>query len=178
MTGVAGANKYTTTSLDAIATALYSEAMNDSRQDPTAQDDAPPQGGGKASLFGFLAAAEQLRARIAEALASVGLSYPKYELLRHIHDAGGPLTLGILAEGQGCARSNITQLMDRLEAEGLVRRIHDPNDRRSVLAELTPAGEAKALEGVREIERVRAEFAASFTGSEREQLARLLGKIV
>jgi len=37
-------------------------------------------------------------------------------------------------------RSNITQLMDRLEKDGLVRRRADRDDRRSVLAELTPAG--------------------------------------
>jgi DNA-binding MarR family transcriptional regulator len=36
-----------------------------------------------------------------------------------------------------CVRSNITQLIDRMQAEGLVRRIPDPQDRRSVRAALT-----------------------------------------
>jgi len=39
--------------------------------------------------------------------------------------------------------------MDRLEKDGLVRRRADPDDRRSVLAELTPAGEQAHARGVR-----------------------------
>src|SRR5207253_11453345 len=39
--------------------------------------------------------------------------------------------------------------MDRLEKDGLVRRRADPDDRRSVLAELTPAGEQAHAKGVR-----------------------------
>lgn len=135
------------------------------------------ENGGGASLFEFLAAAEQLHDRIAAALGSVGLSYAKFHLLKNLHDAGGPLTMGVLAEGQGCARSNITQLIDRLEAEGLVRRVDDPADRRSVLAELTPEGEAKAQEGLAQIGRVHGEFAASFTEAERAQLSQLLNRI-
>ncbi len=160
-----------------IVRALYNEAMNEIPDGTATGGNTPQQGAGKASLFAFLAAAEQLHERVGAALAAVGLSYPKYELLKNIRDAGGPLSLGLLAEGQGCARSNITQLMDRLEAEGLVQRVHDPADRRSVLAELTDAGAAKAVEGADQIERVRAEFAASFTTSEQQELARLLGKI-
>src|SRR6266571_932397 len=37
----------------------------------------------------------------------------------------------------------------RLEKDGLVRRRADPDDRRSVLAELTPAGEQAHAKGVR-----------------------------
>ena len=39
-----------------------------------------------------------------------------------------------LAERLTCAKSNVTQLVDRLEADGLVRRKLDPSDRRSRLA--------------------------------------------
>jgi DNA-binding MarR family transcriptional regulator len=82
-----------------------------------------------------------------------------------------------LAEQQGCAASNITQLVDRLEAEGLVQRIDDPDDRRSVRAQLTEQGAVQADEGATQIDVVRAQFAASFTAAERAQLGRLLAKI-
>ena len=36
----------------------------------------------------------------------------------------------------------MTQLVDRLEADGLVRRVADPTDRRSVKAEITDEGQS------------------------------------
>jgi DNA-binding MarR family transcriptional regulator len=130
-----------------------------------------------ATLFTFLDVADRLYERVGEALARVDLSYPKYEVLKHLDDAGEPLSLGFLAEGQSCARSNITQLIDRLEAEGLVRRVADPEDRRSVRAEITEAGVTRAMEGKTQMDLVLAEFAASFSGPERLELARLLSKV-
>lgn len=56
--------------------------------------------------------------------------------------ADGPITLWELAERLCCTRSNVTQLMNRLEAQRLVRRAPDPADRRSVRAEITEEGRA------------------------------------
>ena len=53
---------------------------------------------------------------------------------------GGALPLGQLADRLACVKSNVTQLVDRLEADGLVTREPDPNDRRSRLAVITNAG--------------------------------------
>jgi DNA-binding MarR family transcriptional regulator len=83
----------------------------------------------------------------------------------------------VLAECQQCARSNITQLIDRLETEGLVRRVDDPADRRGVRAEITPEGLALAAEGATQVEVVRAQFAASFSAAERAELGRLLARL-
>lgn len=132
---------------------------------------------GEASLYSFLAVAEILYERIATALGRAGLSYAKYEILEHLRTAGEPVSLGALAEGQGCARSNITQLVDRLEGEGLVRRVDDPSDRRSVRAELTDLGREQVAEGATQIDVVRAQFTASLTAAERRELARLLAKL-
>jgi DNA-binding MarR family transcriptional regulator len=136
---------------------------------------APPESG--ATLFRFLEVADQLYERIGEALARVDLSYPKYEVLKHLHQSGDAVSLGVLAEEACCARSNITQMIDRLESEGLVRRVADPEDRRSIRAELTPAGVDRAEEGKTQMELVLAEFAATFTGPERAELGRLLAKL-
>ena len=134
-----------------------------------------PQSG--ATLFSFLDVADRLYERVGEALTSVGLSYPKYEVLKCLRDADEPVSLGSLAEDQSCARSNITQLVDRLETEGLVQRVPDPADRRGVRAELTERGIAAADEGQTQMDLVLAEFAAAFTGPERAELGRLLGKL-
>lgn len=73
-------------------------------------------------------------------LGSLGLSLPKLAALKVLKDVGEPLPLGRLADRLACVKSNITQLVDRLEADGFVRRAPDPTDRRSQLAVLTAAG--------------------------------------
>src|SRR5690606_12259102 len=78
--------------------------------------------------------------RLDAALAPVGLSATKWNALRQLVNAGGRLSLGQLAEKLSCVRSNATQLVDRLEIENLVRRVPDDEDRRSILAVLTPEG--------------------------------------
>ena len=48
--------------------------------------------------------------------------------------------MGRLAETLACHASNITGLVDRLEARGLVRRQPSADDRRVKVLELTPDG--------------------------------------
>jgi DNA-binding MarR family transcriptional regulator len=131
----------------------------------------------EATLFTFLDVADHLYERVGDALDRVGLSYPKYEVLKHLREASEAVSLGCLAEDQSCARSNITQLVDRLESEGLVRRVADPDDRRGVRAELTEEGVAREAEGTTQLNLVLAEFAASFSGPERAELGRLLSRL-
>jgi DNA-binding MarR family transcriptional regulator len=83
-----------------------------------------------------------VEARAEHALAEVGLSLAKLGALRHLVLASEPLTLSQLAERHCCGKSNVTQLIDRLEADGFVARAVDPNDRRNVRAALTPSGRA------------------------------------
>jgi len=91
-------------------------------------------------VFSFLSAADAVEARLEAALSPTGLSLAKLAVLHFLADANQALPLSELAARQHCVRSNITQLVDRLEQDGLVRRRADLDDRRSVLAELTPAG--------------------------------------
>jgi DNA-binding MarR family transcriptional regulator len=52
----------------------------------------------------------------------------------------GDTALGDLAEGVDSTPRNITGLVDNLERDGLVERVPDPADRRSVKARLTEKG--------------------------------------
>ena len=88
----------------------------------------------------LLDAARAVEARVEGALADEGLSLAKLGALRHLALAEAPLTLTQLAERHCCGRSNVTALIDRLEADGYVERTVDPNDRRTVRAALTEAG--------------------------------------
>jgi DNA-binding MarR family transcriptional regulator len=145
---------------------------------PGVQAPAPTTAGASDELlFSLLDVAHALKERLEEALASAGLSMAKFDVLSQLAEAGEPVTLSELAEGSCCVRSNITQLVDRLEADGLVRRIDDPADRRVVRAGLTPLGTKRQAEGARQVDRVQAEFAASLSESDRKALKRVLATL-
>ena len=55
----------------------------------------------------------------------------------------GDTSLGDLADALDTTPRNITGLVDHLERDGLVERVPDPDDRRSVRARLTEAGQIK-----------------------------------
>src|SRR5579862_3707303 len=86
------------------------------------------------TLFGLLEAARALEMRLETAMDEVGLSMAKFGVLKTLAAASEPVTLTELASCQRCVRSNITQLIDRLESDGLVKRVDDPADRRSIRA--------------------------------------------
>src|SRR5919106_1463555 len=123
-------------------------------------------------MLSLLATAGALMARLESALADVDLSMPKLCLLSQIVEAGDPLALSDLATGLRCVRSNVTQLVDRLEADGLVRRVDDPSDRRIVRAEVTALGVERQAEGRRVLARIQEEFTARLTEEERASLER------
>jgi DNA-binding MarR family transcriptional regulator len=104
-----------------------------------APDVSPPSTGCALTLL-LLDAARAVEARAEGALSEIGLSLAKLAALRHLVLAAEPLTLTQLAERHCCGKSNVTQLVDRLEADGLVARAADPGDRRTVRATVTPAG--------------------------------------
>jgi DNA-binding MarR family transcriptional regulator len=101
----------------------------------------------------------------------MGLSLAKMGALQTLVEADGPIPLGQLAERLCCVKSNVTQLVDRLEAELLVRRVPDPADRRSVRAEVTDEGRARFAAAVRAREAAEAELLAGFGADELERLA-------
>jgi DNA-binding MarR family transcriptional regulator len=61
------------------------------------------------------------------------------EVLQHLSNSG-PLTVGEQAEHMGLRRNSVSEMLQRLEAKGLVARIRDERDERRVLVWLTDAG--------------------------------------
>jgi len=102
-----------------------------------------------AVVASLLDTAEAVESRLEAAVSPLGLSLAKLGVLHPLAEAREPLPLSELAQRTHCVRSNITQLVDRLEKDGLVRRRPDPDDRRGVLAALTPAGEQAYTKGMR-----------------------------
>jgi DNA-binding MarR family transcriptional regulator len=128
-------------------------------------------------LRDVLHAASSLESRVDSRLATIGLSLPKLAALRALVAAGNALPLGQLAERLACVKSNVTQLVDRLEADGFVSRESDPTDRRSCLAAVTEAGRHAYEEGVRIQRDTEADLFGVLTAEESAQLSQLLGKL-
>ncbi|HTV00417.1 MAG TPA: MarR family transcriptional regulator [Luteitalea sp.] len=126
----------------------------------------------------LIEAARTLEMRLEQALAPLQLSLAKFGVLRCLVHEARPLPLSAIATRQRCVRSNMTQLADRLEADGLVRRVDDPNDRRAVLAEPTEAGRA-ALTAAQDVLRTEEErFLLGLSREERALMTELVRRFV
>ncbi len=105
------------------------------------------------------------------------MSMAKQGALTELAAASEPLTLSQLAARLSCVRSNMTQLVDRLEADGLVKRLDDPSDRRSVRAELTALGRERQHAGARAMARVQSEFAGDLSKDDSSALEAALSTL-
>jgi DNA-binding MarR family transcriptional regulator len=80
-------------------------------------------------------------ARVDAALRDLGLNFARYEVLVLLHfSRRGSLPMGKIGERLMIHPTSVTNLVDRLEEAGLVRRTAHASDRRTTLAAITPAG--------------------------------------
>ena len=101
------------------------------------------------NLHAVLQTAHAVEAEIEARLGEIGLSGAKFAAIKALSEAAESMPLSQLAERLSCVKSNITQLVDRLEADGLVARQADDRDRRTRLAALTTAGRRAVKDGTR-----------------------------
>lgn len=128
-------------------------------------------------LFALLEAARALETRLEAAMDGVGLSMAKFGVLKTLATASEPVTLTELASCQRCVRSNITQLIDRLESDGLVKRVDDPADRRSIRAALTPLGRERFVAGEKALKVLIQDVSNVVSADDREALSRLFSAL-
>lgn len=128
-------------------------------------------------LFQILDAAEELEERLEAAFAKVGLSGAKASVLHALGEAAEPLSLSEVAEENCCVRSNITQLVDRLEADGLVRRVNDADDRRIRRAALTVAGRKAYEDAMKVLNEQKQAVEERLTNEEANVLSKALEKL-
>ena len=127
--------------------------------------------------FALIHAAHRVEARVEEALAGVKLSGAKHAALSVLVTEDQRISLSELAEKLTCVRSNVTQLVDRLEADGLVKRTDDPTDRRVVRAEVTALGRRRHAAGARVVDAVLREVAKELSAVDPQVLRRALDAV-
>lgn len=113
-------------------------------------------------------------------LESVGLSGAKLLALQSIVSADEtttPVTVTCLADTMNTTKSNVTAMVDRLIAEGLVTRNHSQEDRRTVVIALTDEGHQRYEAGVEVVRAFDAELSAMFTPDEQNLMKCVMDKL-
>ncbi len=86
--------------------------------------------------------ARQLVSHYNRVLAPLGLTTTQYFVLAAIKPSEQP-TMGELSARTYLDNSTLTPIVDRLERDGWIERVPDPNDRRAVRIALTSSGQAR-----------------------------------
>ena len=104
-----------------------------------------------------------------------GTTLPRFDLLAALDRAGEGLTLGEVSRRMMVSNGNVTGLAARLEAEGLVERRLDAEDRRAFRLRLTPSGRSEFAKQSRAHAGWVAELLGGLPDAEGLALHRLLG---
>lgn len=106
-----------------------------------------------------------------------GVTVAEWVFLRVLYDAER-IAPSLLAERMGMTKGAISKLADRLVKKRLVERDPDPDDKRAHTLVLTRSGQALVPKLAALADRNDKSFFGALTGKEREQLERLLRKVV
>lgn len=117
--------------------------------------------------------------RSKEKLDAHGITWRDWQVLTNLLLAGEtPISPSDLSSQLMVTTGAMTNVLDRLEQAGLIRRMRNPADRRSVIVEATEAGSELWHVAVNELGGQEAEVVGSLTAREQEQLNRLLRKLL
>jgi DNA-binding MarR family transcriptional regulator len=98
-----------------------------------------------AAVTSIMRAQQILLGEVDGILRPFGLSFARYEaLVLLIFSRRGSLPMSKMGERLMVHPTSVTNAVDRLEADGLVRRVAHPTDRRTTLVEITDEGRARA----------------------------------
>jgi DNA-binding MarR family transcriptional regulator len=126
------------------------------------------------AVTSIMRAQQVLLARLNDLLEPWDLTFPRYEaLMLLLYSRRGALPLGKMGDRLQVHRASVTNVVDRLAEQGLVERVPQETDRRSVLARITDDGRRVAREAT---ERLNAEQFGTgpLSDSERDEIFRLL----
>lgn len=96
---------------------------------------------GMAVYTAILRSYQLLNAQVNEVMRKHGLTFARYEVLTWLAtDPEEPLTLSWISKTLRIPPATVTNIIDYLESENLIRRVTHPSDARATLAEITAHG--------------------------------------
>ena len=109
---------------------------------------------GMAAVTSVMRAQQIYQARVDQVLRPLELSFARYELLMLLcFSRAGSLPLSKVGARLQVHPTSVTNAVDRLEAQGLIRRVPHESDRRTTLAEILPEGRDVAAKATEELNR-------------------------
>lgn len=120
---------------------------------------------------------QALLERVQQVCRQFGLTLSTANALAIIDGAAEPLSPCEIQQRLLVSGGAVTQILDALEQHGLVQRVANPNDRRSKLIEITPAGHALREESEPYLNRQDVLWMAALQPEEQIQLASMLAKV-
>jgi DNA-binding MarR family transcriptional regulator len=107
---------------------------------------------GNAAFTAILRSYQMLMHRVDEVLRAYKLTFSRYEILAWLAAAPGEaLPLSWISSVLRMPPATVTNAIDRLEADGLIRRVAHPADARTTLAEITEQGRITSQEATEEL---------------------------
>jgi DNA-binding MarR family transcriptional regulator len=118
-----------------------------------------------------------LQSAVDAALRPHGLTFARYEALVLLYfSKRGSLPMRVMGQRLQLHPTSVTNIVDRLEADGLVKRIPHPTDRRTTLVEITETGRERRLAATEAVTAV--DFGLrGLTDRQTEALTDLLAKV-
>jgi DNA-binding MarR family transcriptional regulator len=137
-----------------------------------------PAATGMATITSIMRAHQLFLARSNEVLRPFGLTFARYEVLAWLawNTDCGSLSLSQIGERLQVTPATVTNAIDRLEADDLVRRVPHPDDTRSTLAEITARGRRLVAAATAELN-TKVFETVRLSQEEMESLIRLLVKV-
>jgi DNA-binding MarR family transcriptional regulator len=110
--------------------------------------------------------------------ATLGASQNVAQALAVLDGAGEALTPSEIGERMLVSSATMTSLLDTLERRGWVRRTPNPDDRRSLLIEITEEGRATADSFIPGLHKIERRVMSVLDADDRKQLITLLGRVL
>jgi DNA-binding MarR family transcriptional regulator len=130
-----------------------------------------------AAVTSIMRVQQILQSAVDGALRPHGLTFARYEaLVLLVFSRRGSLPMRVMGERLQLHPTSVTNIVDRLEGDGLVKRTPHPTDRRTTLAEITGSGRDRMKQATAAVTGI--EFGLrGLTDRQTAQLTELLAKV-
>jgi len=133
-----------------------------------------PEDSAMVAITSIMRVQQILLTQIERTLRPFGLTFARYEALVLLYfSRRGSLPLGKIGERLQVHPTSVTNTIDRLQQQELVRRVPHPDDRRTTLAEITPKGKRLVVKATKVLTQ-EAFAVAPFTHDEAEEIFTIL----
>ncbi|EHR62597.1 MarR family winged helix-turn-helix transcriptional regulator [Saccharomonospora cyanea] len=129
------------------------------------------------AVTGLMRVQQIIQSAVDAALKPHGLTFARFEALTLLSfSRHSRLPMRVMGERLQLHPTSVTNIVDRLEKDGLVKRLPHPTDRRTTLVEITEEGTARREEATRAVTDI--DFGLTgLTHRQTEQLTELLTRV-